>query len=190
MGMPPEVRAVFDRDFEAAYLQAMAFALKRCRTLPWVSDRAAVIRVAREFVGGALELTLAHEERPWNPRTVGLAPFLCGVVRSLVSNAVERRKSERIDELRAPDDVDERADASVGRPVQPESFYLSSEACQHIESEARALAVDDPVLSRFVTAVVAGLHDVEEISKATGLTAKDVYAAKGKLQKRRIRRSL
>ena len=188
MGMPPEVRAVFDRDFEAAYLQATAFALKRSRCLPWASDRASVVRVAREFVGAALEMTLAYVERPWNPDVVDLAPFLCGVVRSLISNASERFKSERLDELHGPDGLDERADASVGRPQQPEAFYLSDEACRSIESEARALAVDDPVLSSVVNAVAAGQYEVEEISRATGLSARDVYAAKGRLQKRRIRR--
>ena len=187
--MPPEVRATFDREFEAAYVCAMAYALKRCRTLPWVADRQAVVSVSSEFVASALEATLDYDARRWDSARVRLANFLCGVIKSLVANARERVTNELLEPLSRPDEVDVRADAAVHMPPSPDAFYLSEEACQRIHADALELAADDPVMTRFVQAVASGLQEVGDIARATGLTPKDVYAVKGRLQKRRRRRN-
>ncbi len=189
MGMPAEVRAEFELQFDRAYACALAYALKRARLLPWVGSPDGVVASARELVGAALELTLAYRVRRWDPARVELSGFLCGVIKSLASNEVARARSREPGGLGEEEEVDMRADASVARPVEPEAFYLSNEACEQIEAEARALAGEDPVLGRFLKAVESGLHEVEEICGATGLTAKEVYAVRGKLQKRRARRA-
>jgi hypothetical protein len=189
MGMPPEVRAAFDREFDEAYLRAMAYALKHCRTLPWVAYHQAVVSVARDFLASALEATLAFDRRRWDSSRVRLPHFLCGVIQSLVAHARERVENQHLDSVARSDQLDARADPAVPRPVPPEAFYLSHEACQRIHADAMELSSGDPVMTRFVEAVASGLHDVNDISRATGLTAKDIYRAKGKLQKRRRRRS-
>jgi hypothetical protein len=182
------VRAAFEREFDAAYVCAMAYALRRCRTLPWVADSRAVVSVARDFTASALEATLAYDARQWDPARVALPNFLCGVIKSLVAHARERFDTEQLDIVKRPADIDRRADSSVRRPPAPEAFYLSHEACDRIQADALELASGDPSMTRFVQAVASGLHDVDEISRATGLSPKDIYAAKGKLQKRRRRR--
>ncbi len=189
MGLPPEVRARFEREFERAYTCGLAYALKRARVLPWVSSQAQVVSAARELLSTALTETLAYEARRWDPKRVDLSAFLCGVIKSVASNAVARSRAEAL-ERSGLDDVEGRADVSVGRPHEPEEFYLSHEACAQIEAEAHALAGEDPLIARFLSAVHAGLHEVDEICRATGLTAKEVYAARGKLSKRRARRAM
>ena len=188
MGRPPDVRAAFDREFETAYVCAMAYALKRCRTLPWAADRSAVVSVAREFLASALEATLAYDTRRWDPARVRLPNFLCGVIKSLIAHARERFDTEQLNVSTRPEAIDGRAALSVQRAAAPEAFYLSHEACQAIHADALELASGDPLMTRFIEAVASGLHDVDEISRATGISPKDIYAAKGKLSKRRRRR--
>ena len=186
MGMPPQLRARFDREFDQAYLRAMAYALRRSRTLPWVGSRQTVVSVARDLLNSAVSLTLAHDARRWEPERVPLDAFLCGIIRSLASNARERFDIERSESIEAA--VDVRADASVRRPIERDAFYLSHEACVRIERDAHELAAEDPQLEAFIRAVASGHHDVDDIARMTGLSSREIYALKGRLQKRRARR--
>ncbi len=76
------------------------------------------------------------------------------------------------------------ADASIRRPITPEEFYLSKEACEQIEEDAYDAASTDDSLIAFVQAVADGAFEVGEIAKANNVPPERIYLAKDKLKKR------
>ncbi|WNG20406.1 hypothetical protein [Cystobacter fuscus] len=182
--MKPAVSERFDKEWEGAAKQAMAFAIRLSSALHGGGLVPAVRERAEEYVHEAIKLTL-DESRAWNPDKVPLGLHLCGVVRSLISNEIRSAAARLREEGAWEETAEARADMSVPRPITPEEFYLSKETCEVIENDAYQAADKDEELMKVVEAVVDGAFDIDMIAKATGLPSKSIYSAKDKLKKRR-----
>jgi DNA-directed RNA polymerase specialized sigma24 family protein len=138
---------------------------------------------AADRVQEALARVLAGD-RPWDANKVALAPFLMGVVRSLLSAELEgeENKVESLaNEWQGPALLDGSA-----RIKTPERVALDAERCSAIADEVLAAAEGDPVLEKIVCELLDGVHcsEAKEIAEATGLEVKQVYAGTRKLQRR------
>lgn len=123
--------------------------------------------------------------RRWNPEKVDLWGFLVGVMKSLVYEAAsspENRTSSLDEGLR--DRPETKADLIADDSSSIEEVYIRAEQAAEIETAVLEAAGDDPVLLKYVEAIMDGAGTQGEIAQHTGLTVTAVYQAHRKLVRR------
>ncbi|MBU8900718.1 hypothetical protein KRR26_34440 [Corallococcus sp. M34] len=181
--MKPALQEQFDRDFADAVGKVMGYALGLAKLLyGGMGPEAAAY--AEELVHEAIAQTLG-DQRAWNPAKVSLTGHLCGAVRSLFSNEAASAQARSRDGSAWESVAETSVDPVVPRPLTPEAYLLTQEACERIEADAYEVAGQDPTLEAVVLAVSDGAYTIDDIAAATGMTPKEVYAAKEKLKRRR-----
>lgn len=179
--MTPAQQEKFDREFEEAAKRTMAFALQLAEKLYGGKSHSAT-----DYAQGLFQEAVAQTlggTRGWKPEEVPLWVHLCGTVRSQFSNEAASAQAR----TRGGHEWEKAADAMdpSSRQFTPEDYLLSQEASEAIEAEAYELAGQDPALTGLVQAIADGAYEIGAISAAAKMTAKEIYAAKEKLKRRR-----
>lgn len=149
----------------------MAIAVKLVSYYGW---GLAVGNAAEELLQEAVFRTL-DDTRKWDPE-VRVVPFLTLVMKSMITDdartAASRRRKKAlvVDELQRPMPADEALDQAA--------------ICEGLADRVLQAAAGDPHLESLALAMLDGVGKPADIATETGMTAKQVYDAKRKLERR------
>lgn len=123
--------------------------------------------------------------RQWNPDKVNLWGFLVGAMRSIVNAATRslENKTDSLDEP-LPNATGTRVDALESEAASAEDALGSSADVDEREAAIFAAAGDDPVLLKYVEALMDGFEKQADIAEHMGVAAEVVYQAHRKLRRR------
>lgn len=156
-----------------------------------------VLRGARETAAGEDGGVKAGVRR-WDPRKdPDLKKYLMDVIKSVLNHLAEGEENRIF--RRTPDGPEARRwEGRLKRPpadrgwlarsgASPEELLLEEEESRLRERAIEMLveeAGDDPILSRVIKSMLAGNRDAAHISEDTGLSAKQIYNATKRLDRK------
>lgn len=179
--MERAIRDRFDRELPEIHARVLATAVLLVRRTRWRRAKGeTVAQLAKDLLQEAVFRTLRPgKTRNWDPRQVGLEPFLVMTMRSIL-------------------DTHERSPATHGVPLLaeiprngnpgPEDGSITAEACEQIVETALEAASGSHELETIVCAMIDGCEKSQEIADATGIPVERVYVAVRTLR-RRLRRA-
>ena len=162
----------------------------------WFAKRYSSEQEAAEELSQEAVLRTLDGQRTWEPtKVLDLDYFLSGVMRSILSAAKKSPAflTDSLSTIALADDLDESTsgDGVLGvlddraRGVKnPEQHLVDEESYSEVLDRALEAAGDDASAEKVVNAVAEGCEKVAEIEQASGLSAKQVYAATRKIRAR------
>lgn len=134
-----------------------------------------VAKAAEELLQEVVFRTL-NSKRKWDPDEVPVIPFLSRAMKSIISDdartAAGRKRKEMlvVDELQRATPADEALDQAA--------------ICQGFAARVLQAADGDPQLESLALVILDGAAKPADIARETGMTAKQVYDVKRKLDRR------
>lgn len=184
---PTLLKALREADWEKLLPRLAAYAEQCLRRAGWASgrdsepDRISVMDV----VNTAIERS-CDGRRKWNETNPPeLVAFLCGVIRSLVSD--ERKMFKRERTLADVEAIDAAVD-SAALPGSADDDEAENDGRSAICFAVESCTKGDEMLELFHLAVLDGKTKREDIAAALGWSVDQVSAARTKLQRRLIKR--
>jgi len=184
---PSLVKALNEADWERLLPRLTAYAEWRLRCVGWAHGRdEEPNRIsAMEAIDLAVERCLTGERRWDEESPPELAGYLCGVIKSLISDerkAFRRDKADLVGEaiLEVPDPVRRQGLDAIAGASDDDDDEGRTAICAAIE----ACAEGDETLQLFRLAVLDGNTKREDIASALGWSPDQASAARIKLQRR------
>lgn len=184
-GLDANLRAKCRAEIPGIYTPLLAMAVDLIRRSGWRRRFDMERKGAAEDLLHEAILRVWSANRIWDPAKVDLWGFLVGAMKSLVYDAAQSPEN-RTSSLDEPigDGGGRKADLLEQDSETLEEAYVREEEAKGIEDAILAAAGDDPVLLKYVEAIMDGAGSPAEIAGRTGMPASAVYQAHRKLCRR------
>lgn len=183
--MDARLRARLDSELPRLYPKLLAQAALMVARSGWRRrfdmDRTGV---SEDLLHSAI-LGVASGRRKWDPERVDLWGVLLGAMRSIISNATHSPENgtESLDEP-LPDSTGTRVDTVQERGDSAEEILCRVEDTQAREEALLAAAGNDPILLRYIEAMMDELDKPADVAKHMNIPVDAVYQAHRKLRRR------
>lgn len=184
--MDSNVRAKFKAELQDIYPQLLARAELLVQRSGW-RRRFDMNRksVAEDLLHEAVVRIWSGTRRPWEPAKGTLLAYLTWQMKNLVFNFSQspENKTSSLDEP-AGDGPESKGDLTAHEAPDVETLHIRKETAEEMEAALFEAAGDDPVLLKYVEAMMDGVGTQAGIAERTGLPIEEVYQAHRKLARR------
>lgn len=172
--LSPTVRKRFLADLAAEHHRLLAIAVNLVSYYRWSKDLT-IADAAEELLQEAVFRTL-DSKRNWDPDAVGVVPFLAQVMKSKISDDARTAALHKKKEALVADELQRQTAAD-------DALHIAA-LCDGFAARVLRAADGDPTLEAVAVSLADGVWKPAVIAKETGLTEKQVYEAKRKLDRR------